>query len=289
MDIVSTHRPALQAVTGGPLEVLTRFTITNIFYAALTLATAWLLVRLSDALLDVLSRKAARARFFFKLLAPLLRFSLWIVSAIVLLSIFSPSRDTLFAVLASVGIALGLGAQDLVKNIIGGLVILADRPYQVGDRVKIGDAYGEIDHIGLRSTKLTTPDDTRVTIPNSDILTGKAWNANSGVPDCQVVTDLFMPHDTDPSEVMEIAYEAAYSSPYLLLSKPVVVLVQDRFDYSPYTMLRVKAYVYDHRFEPRFQSDITIRAKAELSRRGILQRWGGYRFALPGGLKPEQP
>jgi hypothetical protein len=64
---------------------------------------------------------------------------------------------------ASIGIALGLGAQDLVRNVIGGIVVLADRPFQLGDRVRVGDAYGEIDHIGLRSTKLTTPDDTRGT------------------------------------------------------------------------------------------------------------------------------
>lgn len=283
MNAFSSDLLALQLLPDGPVEVLTKFTFSNIFYAALTLGITWVLVRLSDGFLDVLSRKAPRARFFFKLLAPALRFSLWLVSAIVVLSVFSPSRDTLLAVLASVGIALGLGAQDLVKNIIGGLIILVDRPYQLGDRVKIGDAYGEIDHIGLRSTKLTTPDDTRVTIPNSEILSGKAWNANSGVPDCQVVTDLFVPHDTDPTEALGIGYEAAYSSPYLLLAKPVVVLVLDRFEHAPYMMVRVKAYVYDHRFEPRLQSDITLRAKAELLRRGILQRWGAYNFALSSG------
>jgi small-conductance mechanosensitive channel len=181
----------------------------------------------------------------------------------------------MLALLASMGIALGLGAQDLVKNIIGGLVILVDRPYQLGDRVKIGDAYGEIDHIGLRSTKLTTPDDTRVTIPNSEILTDKAWNANSGVLDCQVVTDLFLPTHTDPRMAMDIGYEAAFTSPYLLLAKPVVVLVQDRFEHNPHLMVRIKAYVYDHRFEPRFQSDITLRAKSEFLRRGLLAEWSG--------------
>lgn len=257
----------------NPVEVLTRFTGFNILYAALVVASIWALVRVSDAFLETLSRRAPRARFFFKLLAPALRFGLWLVGVVLILSIFSPSRDTLLAVLASVGIALGLGAQDLVKNIIGGLVILVDRPYQLGDRVKIGDAYGEIDHIGLRSTKLTTPDDTRVTIPNSDILSGKAWNANSGVPDCQVVTDLYLPIDTDPVVAEEIGYEAAYSSPFLLLSKPVVVLAQDGFDKTPFLRLRVKAYVYDHRFEPRLQSDITRRAKAEFIRRGLLQGW----------------
>ena len=254
--------------TTSPVSFLSGISPSKILYALLILVAAYLAIRFITATLEALSNHAARARFFFKMLIPVMRFVLWLMSIIIVIAIFAPSTNAMLAVLASVGIALGLGAQDLVKNIIGGLVILADRPYQLGDRVKIGDAYGEIDHIGLRSTKLTTPDDTRVTIPNSEILSGKAWNANSGVLDCQVVTDIFLPHDVDPSEALELGYESAYSSPYVLLSKPVVVLLQDRFDYVPYTMLRIKAYVYDHRFEPRFQSDITVRTKTELLKRG---------------------
>lgn len=266
----------MQSGAEQPIQILTRVTGTRILYSLLVLGAVYVIVRLSDAALNALSRKAPRARFFFKMLSPVVRFALWIFSAWIILAIFSPSTQTLLAVMASIGIALGLGAQDLVKNIIGGLVILTDRPYQLGDRVKIGDAYGEIDHIGLRSTKLTTPDDTRVTIPNSEILSGKAWNANSGVPDCQVVTDLFVPHDTDPAEAVQIGYESAYSSPYILLTKPVVVLLQDRFQDGPFMMVRVKAYVYDHRFEPKFQSDITMRAKSEFLRRGMLLRWSRH-------------
>jgi small-conductance mechanosensitive channel len=216
-----------------------------------------------------------RARFFFNILLPTVRFALWIIGGYVVLAIFAPSQQAMIAVIASVGIALGLGAQDLVKNVIGGLVILMDRPYRLGDRVRIGDAYGEIDHIGLRSTKLTTPDDTRVTIPNSEVLTGMAWNANSGVPDCQVTTELYLPHDTDPVRALEIGYEAAYSSPYLLLSKPVRVHFRDCYSENPYVQLRIKAYVYDHRFEVRFQTDVTVRAKSEFLKQGMLKDWAG--------------
>lgn len=264
---------SLQSITDNPVVILTRFTGQNIVYSLIVLLITYLLVRQSTRLLDALALRAPRARFFFKMLAPVLRFGFWIFGTLLILSIFSPSRETLLAVLAAVGIGLGLGAQDLVKNIIGGLVILADRPYQLGDLVRIGDAYGEIDHIGLRSTKLTTPDDTRVTIPNSEILTGMAWNANSGVPDSQVVTDLVVPHDTDPTAALEIGYEAAFSSPYLLLTKPVVVLLQDKYSDGPFLQVRVKAYVYDHRFEGKFQSDITMRAKAEFLRRDLLRAW----------------
>jgi small-conductance mechanosensitive channel len=264
---------ALQAGAESPVAILNRISPTKILYALLVLVAVYLLIRFITATLEALSGRAARARFFFKMLIPVIRFVLWLGGMIVIIAMFAPSANTLLAVVGSVAIALGLGAQDLVKSIIGGLVILADRPYQLGDRVKIGEAYGEINHIGLRSTKLTTPDDTRVTIPNSEILSNSAWCANSGVPDCQVVTDIFLPHDTNPTEALEIGYESAYSSPYLLLSKPVVVLLQDHFQYAPYLTLRIKAYVYDHRFEPRFQSDITLRTKAELLKRGILGRW----------------
>ena len=187
----------------------------------------------------------------------------------VVLSILTPSRETLLAVLASIGLALGLGAQDLVKSVIGGLVILVDRPFQLGDRVKIGDAYGEIDHIGLRSTKMMTFDDTHVTIPNSAVLNDMAWNSNSGVPHQQAVTDLFLPHDTDPSIAREVAYEAVYSSPYLMLEKPVQVLVQDKWEEGPYLQVRIRAYVYDHRYEQKFQSDVTLRAKEAFFARGM--------------------
>jgi small-conductance mechanosensitive channel len=198
-------------------------------------------------------------------------------------NLLAPSRETFFAGLASLGIALGLGAQDLVKNLIGGLVVLGDRPYQLGDRVRIGDAYGEIDQIGLRSTKLTTPEDTRVTIPNAQILSDRVFNANSGVPDCQVVTDLFLPPDTDPDVVHPIGFEAAVCSPFLLARKPVVVLTTQVFDRRAYLRLRIKCYVYDHRFEPRIQSDITARASRELLRQGILQRWLTYDRDESGG------
>ncbi len=281
----------VQLSSGGsnnPLDILTSVSFGSILKVAAVLAVAWLLVRVSQRVLNRLGDEAPRARFFFKMLTPLVRFALWALAIFVAISVFAPSRETMLAVLASLGIALGLGAQDLVKNVIGGIVILVDRPYQLGDRVKIGDAYGEIDHIGLQSTRLTTPEDTRVTIPNSEILTGQAWNANSGVPDCQVVTDLFLPADTDPQLAIAIGYEAALTSPYLLLAKPIVVLVQDRFEMQPHLMLRIKAYVYDHRFEPRLQSDVTMRAKSEFRARGMLAGWATSSITDEGGV-PSTP
>ncbi len=258
-----------------PVEasILHQITFRSVAAGVAVLLLSWLAIRWISRALEALSRKSRRSRFFIKWIEPVLRIGIWFAALILCFHLLAPSRETFLASVASLGIALGLGGQDLIKNLVGGLVILGDRPYQLGDRVKIGDAYGEIDHIGLRSTKLTTPDDTRVTIPNSQVLTDQVFNATSGVPDCLVVTDLFLPPDTDPDVAQKIGYEAAICSPFLLAGKPVVVVMKHGFDRRAYLRLRVKCYVYDHRFEPRLQSDVTARASRELLRRGILQQW----------------
>ena len=259
------------ATAGFSISDLLRF--DKLLTVASILFLTWLIIRYLGKLLDFLSGTSSRARFVIKWTEPVIRVVLWFGAVLLSLEIVTEGGDAFFAGLASLGLAFGLGAQDLVKNIIGGLVILSDRPFQLGDRVKIGEAYGEIDYIGLRSTRLTTPDDTRVTIPNAAVVNSHVFNANSGVPDCQVVTDLFLPITTDPHAALQVGYEAAHTSPFLLSKKPVVVLVSDVWDQSPYLRLRIKAYVYDHRFEPRMQSDVTARAKAEFLRRGMLADW----------------
>jgi len=264
---------ALLLLQFGDFTSLQQFTLGSIFEAVITLFLAWLVIRWVSRLFESVSHRSTRARFLAKWLEPVFRITIWFAAIFACFSILAPSRETFIASIASFGIALGLGAQDLIKNLVGGLVVLGDRPYQLGDRVRIGDAYGEIDHIGLRSTKLTTPDDTRVTIPNAQILTDRVFNANSGVPDCQVVTDLFLPVDTSLELAQRIGFEAAVCSPFLLARKPVVILTTQGFDRRPYLRLRIKCYVYDHRFEPRIQSDITARASGELARHGVLQRW----------------
>lgn len=269
----------LQTLPQVPL--LTDISLWTVSQALVVLFAAWLVIRYLTKLLDFLGSKSTQARFVVRWVQPVARIVLWFTALLTAGHLLAPTTETFWAGVGSVAIAVGLGAQDLIKNLLGGLVILADQPFRLGDRVKVGDAYGEIDHIGLHSIRLTTPDDTRVTIPNSQVVTSQVFNANSGVPDCQVVTDLYLPPTTDPDLAVQIGYESANTSPYLLVRKPVVVLVSDVFDQRPYLRLRIKAYVYDHRFEPRMQSDITRRAKGEFLRLGLLEEWG------PGGKAVE--
>jgi len=73
------------------------------------------------------------------------------------------------SVLAGVGIgglAIALAAQESLKNLFGSLTIFTDKPFRLGDFVKIGDVQGTVEKIGFRSTRIRTADTTYVTMPN---------------------------------------------------------------------------------------------------------------------------
>jgi small-conductance mechanosensitive channel len=235
-------------------------------------------IRLVIWVLDKLAERNAKRRLFFKRLVPIARISLWFLAilfaAMVILHI---EAQGLIAAGAAVGVAVGFAAQDILKNIFGGLIVLFDQPFQVGDKISVEGTYGEVVSIGLRSTRIVTPDDNLVSVPNAQVVDGQVANANAGELNCQVVTELFLPGWVDEAKAKRIAFEAAASSRYVFLNKPIVVLVKDEFRETFLTHLKVKAYVLDPRYEFLFQSDVTERARAGFRQAGLLGPMHGVR------------
>lgn len=250
----------------------------RIFFAVVVLTLAVFVIRACVYLLERLAARNAERRLFYKRLVPMARILIWAVTIYFILAvIFRLDATSLVAAAAAIGVAIGFAAQDILKNIFGGLVIIFDQPFQVGDKIAVGGAYGEVVSIGLRSTRITTPDDSLVSVPNSQIVGGQVSNANAGALDCQVVTDLYLPGWVDEARAKQIAYDAAVAAKYVYLNKPIVVLVQDEFDKTHLTRIRVKAYVLDTRYEFLLQSEITERARLEFRRQGLLAPWNGDR------------
>lgn len=81
-----------------------------------------------------------------------------------------------FAAAGIIGIALGFAAQKSVSNIISGIFLLADKPFQVDDAVKIDDVRGKVLSINLLSTRLRTYDNLHIRIPNEDVASAKIIN-----------------------------------------------------------------------------------------------------------------
>ncbi len=256
--------------------------------AALLLGLTGLVVRILAWVLEKLAERSAKRRLVFKRLIPILRILIWAFAAFFIVRVvFSVGGQELLAAGAAVGVAVGFAAQDILKNIFGGLIVLFDQPFQVGDKVSVGGTYGEVVNIGLRSTRIVTPDDNLVTVPNAQVVDGQVANANAGELNCQVVTDLYLPGWVDEGEAKRIAFDAAASSKYVYLNKPIVVLVKDKFEDTFLTHLKVKAYVLDPRYEFLFMSDVTERARKGFREAGLLGPMHGVRAYVDLNRFPE--
>jgi small-conductance mechanosensitive channel len=238
------------------------------------LLVGFFFLKLLTKILQFIAEKSARSRISYKGTIPIVRLVGWsIIIYIIIAVIIKLPFETVIAVSASLAIAIGLAAQDLVKNVIGGIMIIFDRPFQVGDKIQVGNNYGEVLTIGLRSTRIVTGDDSVVSIPNADIMSQSVSNSNSGAPNCQVVAEVYLPIDVDTVVVRDTALEVAKVSKYVYLDKPVSVLFFNEVkEKRSYLKMRLKAYVSDIRYEFTFKSEMTELIIRELLDKGVLKK-----------------
>lgn len=243
---------------------------TKILTVLIVIILTWALMKLLDWFFKNLVKNFNRHRLKILRLQPVMKILVWTLAIYTLIiTLFNPSAEAIYALMGSSALALGFALQDIVKNIFGGLLIILDRPFQIGDRINIKGNYGEVVNIGLRNTIVNTLDDNAVTIPNSAIISDSIANANSGALDCMVVITLWLPINVDVTQIRKIAEEAAITSRYLNIDKPVTILFFDHFDDHAATKVVIKGYVLDARYEKLFEGDVTEAAKKAFIEAGI--------------------
>lgn len=246
--------------------------VPKIFWTVVVGLVSWFVINFLIRVVGAIGERNPKRRLTVKRLIPVIRIAGWtFVIYVIIVGVFQPPIETVIAFFASVGVAVGFASQDLLKNIFGGLVILFDRPFQVGDKIEVGSYYGEVLEIGLRSTRIVTSDDSVVTVPNSEMMNQSISNSNSGESNCQVVAEFFLPPSTDTAKARSIAIEAAQVSRYIYLNKPIVVVfVHETNQHRTHLKMRLKAYVSDIRDEFAFKSDMTELVMAEFIKAGIM-------------------
>ena len=248
-------------------EILSPSRILTILFV---LFITWLFMKGLNWLIKRSAKRFNRYRLLILRLIPIFNVLIWSVSIFsLIITIFDPTSAQINGALAGSALAVGLAAQDLLKNVFGGLMIIFDRPFQIGDRVKVKDTYGEVINIGLRNTQINTLDDSVVTVPNYVVISEEVSNSNSGALDCMAVVNLWLPINIDAEQVRNIAYEAAISSKYLNFDREIAIYFYDHFDDKPATNVQIKAYVLDTRYEKNFEGDVTEAAKIAFSAAGI--------------------
>ncbi|WP_332848787.1 mechanosensitive ion channel family protein [Massilia sp. S19_KUP03_FR1] len=156
-----------------PVGIVARQTFLRYSGVVTAVAFVWFGLRLVDAISDLaISRMERRQRRQVISVVTLLRRTVKVLllafSAVGILDTFGINVTTGIAALGVGGIALALGAQKTVENLVGSVTVIADRPAQIGDAIKVGTVTGTVEDIGIRSTRIRTGERTIVTIPNGD-------------------------------------------------------------------------------------------------------------------------
>lgn len=132
--------------------------------------------------------------------------------------------SSLAVVAGALGVGIGFGLQNIVSNFVSGLIILAERPIQIGDRVDLGGTVGRVERIGARATHVLTNDNIIVIVPNSEFVTGRVINWTHIDPRVRFRVSVGVAYRSDPRVVEKLLLEIAAGNPHVLQNpQPTVV------------------------------------------------------------------
>lgn len=184
---------------------------SHVFTIVFILNITWLIVRVLDSLIEeyivpmVEKSDSDLDDQIMPLIRKLLKITLWAFGIIIGLNNAGFDVGALIAGLGIGGLALALAAQDTVKNIFGGIMIYADKPFKVGNRIKIDGFDGSVEEVGIRSTRIRTLEGRLVTIPNANFSENAVENVTVE-PMRKIILNLGLTYETSPDN-MELAIE----------------------------------------------------------------------------------
>ena len=196
------------AIEFAPPATLSRTFIERALGMIFVLAVAWA----GAAAVDLISERW-RARLDPRMQAvsysvlplgrQILKLSLFLIAILSVLSVWGYNTTTILAGLGVGGLAVALAAQKTLENLFGGISVIGDRPVLVGDVCRFGDRVGTVMHIGLRSTRIRTPDRTIISVPNAQFSSMELENI-SGRDKIWFHPMLNLRRDTTSDQLLEV-------------------------------------------------------------------------------------
>jgi MscS family membrane protein len=183
------------------------------------------------------------------LLELVIRYVIWFIAIMAILSVFEINITPFLAGAGILGLAVAFAAQDIISNFFGGAIITIDKPFKVGDRIKVDTYYGDVISIGPRSTRLKTLDYQIVTIPNNKITTNVIVNYAEPDQKLRIAVPVSVAYGTDPHKVknilLDIASEVIKNTEYLIDNPAPKVFFSEYSDSSLKFILYVWAKKYN--------------------------------------------
>ena len=239
----------------------------RVVYSILFLIIAFILsIYLRQPLQKLSERRSKYSKIVKQIIPLLLMISWFLVIYFIVTHILELTYLSTISLFIIIGFALALAFQDILRDIIAGIIVPFEYHIEKGNKVQIGNIFGEIYKTGLRETQIKKPDGNIAVIPNSSIIKESVISISADRENCPVIVDFYLPNSSNLDYYREIAHKSAIVSPYIFLDKPVSVLFSSILsDGQSIVKMRVKAFLRKIEFQSSFKSELTETVLKEIN------------------------
>jgi small-conductance mechanosensitive channel len=199
-------------------------------------------------------------------LSSLLHYAILTVGFLLALTMLGVNLDRITVLMGAFGVGLGFGLQNVVGNFVAGLILLLERPVQVGDLIQLSDLVGEVHRIGIRSSTLRTLDGAEVLVPNGSLISDRVTNWTLSDQLRRVDLAVGVAYGTDLEAVIDLLRKAAALHPRVCSSPSPAALFAGFGESALDFQLR---FWTEERDWMRVRSEVGIAVHAALREAGI--------------------
>ena len=219
MEFLRELSAYLEPILNYPLVQLSNTTLTLSLIITLLLLFAAVVIIQYVIRRHLLRRVLAQTRMDMALqyaISKIVGYLVAVLGFYVSLQMVGIDLSSLAIIAGAVGVGLGFGLQNIINNFVSGLIILAERPVAIGDRIEVGGVAGRVDKISLRSTTVVTNDNIAIIVPNADLISTAVTNWSYGDPKVRFPIPVGVHYKSDVKKVSTALLEAASECPDVL-------------------------------------------------------------------------
>lgn len=206
-----------------------------------------------------------------KIVGRLIKAGIYILGGLVGFTLMGLDLYLIATSLGLIGFALAFGLQDTVANFAAGVMIAIDKPFVVGDRIRLdwggNETWGDVRDMSLRSTWIKTPEGEMIVIPNNVIASSQVWNYTRDSPKLALHFDVGISYDSDWKLAENLILEILKNHPLVLDTPSPYVLLKEFGESSQ--ILTLWFWIPEARDKVVIQSDILKRVKDAFDRNGV--------------------
>jgi len=179
--------------------------------------------------LVVIARRITRkylSQQYAMLIRKAIQYTAWVAILFIVLSVLGVKIGALLGAAGIVGIAIGFASQTSMSNLISGLFLISEKPFEIGDAIRVGGTTGVIQSIDLLSVKIITYDNQYVRIPNGTLLTSELTNITRH-PIRRLDINFSVGYDTDLKRLHALLAQIAAENPLCLDEPEPLILMKD--------------------------------------------------------------